>query len=364
MTRKMAHRYQIFIWLIVFAVMVIPILQLKPVLAADATLLHQFDFNGDLTDSLGTDSILTVHPNTATSGFGDGEWWWTAVGSPGGGLILDTADLVDPNSYSLGFRIEFNEVGPSWRKIVSFKGSGDDNGLYFYGSNLQFYPFGSNTAITYSPNTFYDFIFTRGTDNVIRVYIVESDGTVTKVYEVNDPSDATVPIQVDGNYRFMLFMDDTATSGEWTSGGTVRSIRLWNGVIDEDSVGDALSDVTTGIAVDITQNAATLQGSVNPYGLETAVYFEYGLTESYGTEVAADQSPITAQTDVTKTISDLDANTTYHFRVKAVNSGGTIYGSDQTFTTAQPVILPVPVTGVGLDLTVLNLQSGGDSGNL
>jgi hypothetical protein len=29
----------------------------------------------------------------------------------------------------------------------------------------------------------------------------------------------------------------------------------------------------------------------------------------------------------------LTANTTYHFRIKATNSGGTRYGSDRTFTT-------------------------------
>jgi hypothetical protein len=29
----------------------------------------------------------------------------------------------------------------------------------------------------------------------------------------------------------------------------------------------------------------------------------------------------------------LTANTTYHFRIKATNSGGTRYGSDRSFTT-------------------------------
>jgi LPXTG-motif cell wall-anchored protein len=335
-----------------------PGLYLSPASATGATLVHQFDFNGTLTDSLGTGTSLTVHSNTATSGFGDGEWWWTATSNPGGGLILLTSHLSNPNSYSLGFRIKYNQVGPSWKKIISFKGPGSDNGLYFRSSNLEFYPFGPNTAITYSVDTFYDFILTRGSDNVIRVYVVEGNGTVTKVYEVADPSNATVPTQVDGKYQFMFFMDDVATSGEWTTGGTVRSIRLWNGVINEEYVGDALSDVTTGTAADITDNSATLQGSVNPYGLETTVYFEYGLTASYGTEVAADQSPITGSTDVTKAISGLDSNTTYHFRIKAVNSAGTIYGVDQTFTTTESLVLPVPVTGVTLDHTELTLSVG------
>jgi LPXTG-motif cell wall-anchored protein len=349
---------------VVFLLVLITMLTLTPGVypstasATGAVLIHQFDFNDSLTDSLGTETSLTVHPNTATSGFSDGEWWWTATRSPGGGLILETPQLSNPSSYSLGFRIKYNQVTPGYRKILSFKGPSSDNGLYFHNSYLNFYPFGSNTAITYSANTFYDFIFTRSSDQVIRVYIVEGDGTVTKVYERDDPSNATVPIQVNGKYQFMFFMDDVATSGEWTTGGTVRSIRLWNGAINEEYVGDALSDVTTGTATDITDSSAALQGSVNPYGLETAVYFEYGLTSFYGTEVLADQSPITGSTAVTKAISGLDANTTYHFRVKAVNSAGTIFGADQSFTTTEPLVVPVPVTGVTLNHTELTLSVG------
>ncbi len=356
--------YLVCLLLIISCLILLPMVFPAGTSASGATLIHQFDFTGNLTDALGSGTSLTVHPNTASSGYGDGQWWWTANSSPGGGLILDTQDLTDPSNYSLGFRIEYDQVGPSWKKIISFKGPSDDNGLYFYNSYLQFYPFGSNTEITYSANTFYDFIFTRGSDNVIRVYVVESNGTVTKVYERDDPSNATVPIQVDGKYRFMLFMDDVATSGEWTTGGTVRSVRLWNGVISEDDVGNALSDVTTGTATEITDSSAILGGSVNPYGLETIVYFEYGLTSSYGTEVLADQNPITSSTDVTKAISGLDASTTYHFRIKAVNSNGTFYGADQTFTTMDAVILPVPVTGVSLDYSELTLSVGDEPVNL
>jgi hypothetical protein len=253
--------------------------ELKPqtVLASGPVLIHQFDFEGSLEDARGTGVSLQVHANTATHGFGAGEWWWTATGSPGGGLILDTDLLANPQNYSLGFRISYNQVAPRWKKILSFKGTSDDNGLYFYDGYLQFYPFGSNNQITYTVGTFYDFIFTRGTDNVMRVYIVQGDGSITKVYERNDPSGATVPIQVGGKYRFMFFMDDTATSGEWTNGGAVRSIRLWDGVLSESEVGGALSDVVTGNATNITTDSAVLTGNVNPNGLETQVWFEYGV---------------------------------------------------------------------------------------
>jgi hypothetical protein len=301
-----------------------------------AVLIHQYDFDGNLNDTVGSGDPLTIHPNTATSGFGVNEWWWTAATTPGGGLIVNT-DIADPQNYSLGFRIEFNQVGPSWRKIASFKGPSDDNGLYFYYSNLQFYPFGANNAITYSPDTFYDFIFVRSSDDMIRVYVVEGNGTVTKVYENNDPTDASVPILVSGKYQFMLFMDDTVTSSEWTNGGTVKSIRVWNGTLLEEEISDALSDVSTGSATDITTTAATLNGIVNPKNLQAVIAFEYGLTGTYGSQVTADQSPINGPSSqqVSASITGLLPATTYHYRVMATNSNGTSFGSDRTFTTVQ-----------------------------
>jgi hypothetical protein len=57
--------------------------------------------------------------------------------------------------------------------------------------------------------------------------------------------------------------------------------------------------------------------------------------DSYGNEVTATQSPLNGATDlsVSAGITGLNPNITYHYRVKAENSLGTTYGSDQTFTT-------------------------------
>ena len=315
-------------------------------LAAD--LVHQFNLGGTLADSLGTGVSLQAHPNTATSGFGADGWWWTATSSPGGGLLLTTSHLTNPLNYSLGFRIKYDQVttgggggGSSYRKLVSFKGAADDNGLYFHTANLVFYPFGANVAITYSPSTFYDFVFSRSAaDSKIRVFVVEGSGVVTKVYEEDDSSQDAVPTDTGGGlYQFGLFMDDTSTTTEWTGGGTCKSVRVWDGPLAEAEVGDALSDASTGAATSVTTVSATLNGTANPQGSETTVTFEYGTTTAYGTEVAADQSPATGASPVamSRSISSLSAGTVYHYRIKAVNLGGTTYGSDRTFTTSTTV---------------------------
>ncbi|HEY5976701.1 MAG TPA: hypothetical protein VIT85_02495 [Solirubrobacterales bacterium] len=95
--------------------------------------------------------------------------------------------------------------------------------------------------------------------------------------------------------------------------------------------------VSTGSAASVTDTQATLKGTVNPNGLETEYFFEYGTTATYDqitgkTTVPAGASPVNASAS----ISGLTANTTYHFQLVAENDGGTTEGGDKTFTTPAP----------------------------
>ena len=70
----------------------------------------------------------------------------------------------------------------------------------------------------------------------------------------------------------------------------------------------------------------------------------------YGTTVIADQSPVTGTTNtsVSKAISGLTPNTTYHYRVVGQNAGGTTHGTDISFTTLNTP----PTANAGPDQTV------------
>ena len=91
--------------------------------------------------------------------------------------------------------------------------------------------------------------------------------------------------------------------------------------------------VRTNPATLITSHSATLNGTVNPHGLSTTVYFQYGRTISYGSRTPNQIKTGNNYQNVSANISGLTAHTTYHFRVVGTNTAGTRYGGDRTFTT-------------------------------
>ena len=96
--------------------------------------------------------------------------------------------------------------------------------------------------------------------------------------------------------------------------------------------------------------SATLNGQVNANSLSTTVSFEYGVTIAYGSTISATPGTIAgfSVTNVSAQITELLAAKTYHVRVKAVNSKGTTYGQDITFTTlgGLPVVSTAAATNV------------------
>jgi hypothetical protein len=116
----------------------------------------------------------------------------------------------------------------------------------------------------------------------------------------------------------------TATNSGGTSNGSDLSFTTHQ-------LPEARTDPATSVAI----TTATLNGMVNATNLPTTVSFEYGPNISYGMlaaatpEIVAGVNPVSVSTSLT----GLTGGSTYHFRVKAVNTGGTTYGNDLTFTT-------------------------------
>lgn len=103
--------------------------------------------------------------------------------------------------------------------------------------------------------------------------------------------------------------------------------------------------VVTGAATSVTKSAATLNGSVNPVGVATTYYFEYGKTASYGSKTSALSAGAgTSAVAVSAHLTNLAAHTTYHYRIVATNANGTSNGIGRVFQTGRASIAGLTVT--------------------
>ncbi len=91
--------------------------------------------------------------------------------------------------------------------------------------------------------------------------------------------------------------------------------------------------VATGVARSITTTTASLAGTVVPNGGAASYYFEYGPTNTYGSRTWMNSGK-TEQSSVNAPITNLKRNSTYHYRLVAVDFDGITVGPDRSFRTA------------------------------
>jgi hypothetical protein len=102
--------------------------------------------------------------------------------------------------------------------------------------------------------------------------------------------------------------------------------------------------VTTGSATSVGATTATVSGTVNPNGVSTEAWFEYGTTMSYGLSTPHQSIGMgTAGVPVAAVLAGLTCNTLYHFHLVASSSAGTSPGTDSSFTTASCGSVPKPI---------------------
>lgn len=119
----------------------------------------------------------------------------------------------------------------------------------------------------------------------------------------------------------------------------------------------------------VSYASATLRGALNPRGLQTEYYFQYGPTDAYGLQTAiAEAGAGTAVVKASVPIEGLSPLTIYHYRLVAVSSAGTTFGADRSFKTKKvPLSLaivasPNPVLYGGA-VTIAGTLSGTGAAN-
>jgi hypothetical protein len=104
----------------------------------------------------------------------------------------------------------------------------------------------------------------------------------------------------------------------------------------------AKATATTDPASDITPVGANLHGTVDPRGVATSAFFQYGTTKKYGSRTPNQSAGVSpGAIPLTAGVTGLKSSTTYHYRIVAQNADGRTNGADKTFKTAAPTTTPV-----------------------
>ena len=120
--------------------------------------------------------------------------------------------------------------------------------------------------------------------------------------------------------------------------------------------------VTTGASSAVTSISATLAGTIPTIGCSAVTVYgiEYstinGFANGSGTQV-----PSTNLTGInfSSNLTGLTPSTTYYYKAYATNNGGTVWGTQQSFTTATPGLTTSALTGFGN--VCLNVTAGPNS---
>lgn len=177
---------------------------------ASAALVNSYDFNGDLTDTLGNGAdLVSFGGSLATAGlytFGNNQ-----------GLRLNSA-FADPATYAIEIKMQMTANTSFWKKIVDFQNLASDHGVYIRSSSLTFFNTTGPGATGIPVQTDAVLALTRdGNTGLVQGFV---DGALQ--WSFND----TGSIAVSAPNILHFFIDDNFNSESFP--GTVDYIRIFD----------------------------------------------------------------------------------------------------------------------------------------
>jgi hypothetical protein len=155
-----------------------------------------------------------------------------------------------------------------------------------------------------------------------------------------DPGDGTATVTGTGNPPASIphvYLANSTSPASYTATLTVQDVNGQSDWQTQVVTASPAPVVTTSAGTTAGVTTADVGGRVDPNGLPTSYYVQYGTTTAYGARTAAGVLPAGDRAvAVPLTLAGLTPVTTYHYRLVADNAAGTTYGDDRTFSTQGP----------------------------
>ena len=181
--------------------------------AIQAAMIHDYEFQGNLNDSLGGPALVsqggTVGNGSYTFGMNQG--LTLSNGLPGN----------DNANYTIELVFHFDNIG-GYRKIIDTKNRTIDQQLYTYNGNLDYYPQSYNSTAPLVAGVDARVVMTRdSTTNVLAGYV-----NGVQQFSFTDSGNSGVFDQANNIITF--FEDDVQSGYNEASPGVVRLIRIYD----------------------------------------------------------------------------------------------------------------------------------------
>lgn len=207
--------------------------------AADGALIGDYQFQGNLDNSVAGLGVLTVHQSGGTVGFIPEGWSWNNATGDGSGLELQLDAPIA--NYSIGIIFQFSAVN-SYRKLIDYSDLQLDRGLYVSSGSLEYFTSNSSVEIVSGPailpNQWVTLLFTRDSSGLTTVYL-NNAATPALTF-----TNSTSSFQMTNSLNFFQNdADPSAFRGEFSPSGAVSHIKVWDHVLSSSDVPSAFAPI-------------------------------------------------------------------------------------------------------------------------
>jgi hypothetical protein len=279
--------------------------------ATDAGAAYLFSTNGTLLTTF-------TNPTPAAS-----DYFGMAVAAVGTDKVLIAARADDTGATDAGAAYLFNTNGTLLTASTNPTPAISDSFGYAVGA------VGPDLVLIGAPDD------DTGATDAGATYLFTTNGTLLTTFTKPSPADSDYfgyAVAGVGTNRVLVgaYGDDTGA----TNAGAAYLFSF-----------SLLPTVITLPATALATTSATLNGLVNPGGLDTSAWFEWGPSTNYGlTAGLTNVGSGSIDVPVSSALTGLAPAATYHYRIAASNPAFTNAGADFTFTTLPILVLPPSVT--------------------